>query len=58
MALWNFAIERCKGTFCDHPELRNSGAMSLLESQRLRGRMQFADGQLFGRIGHLWLRAV
>ena len=36
----------------------DSGAMSLLESQRLRGRMQFADGQLFGRIGQLCLRAV
>ena len=35
-----------------------SGTMSLLESQRLRGRMQFADGQLFGRIGQLCLRAV
>ena len=36
----------------------DSGSMSLLESQRLRGRMQFADGQLFGRIGQLCLRAV
>eukprot|EP00434_Breviolum_minutum_P045067 symbB.v1.2.040330.t1/scaffold7117.1/size26037/2 len=35
-----------------------SGTMSLLESQRLRGRMQFADGQLFGRIGQLCLRAA
>ena len=36
----------------------DSGSMSLLDSQRLRGRMQFADGQLFGRIGQLCLRAV
>ena len=36
----------------------DSGTMSLLESQRLRGRMQFADGQLFGRIGQLCLCAV
>ena len=36
----------------------DSGSMSLLESQRLRGRVQFADGQLFGRIGQLCLRAV
>ncbi len=36
----------------------DSGSMSLLESQRLRGRMQFADGQLFGRIGRLCLRSV
>ena len=36
----------------------DSGTMSLLESQRLRGRMQFAEGQLFGRIGQLCLRAV
>ena len=36
----------------------DSGSMSLLESQRLRGRMQFADGQLFGRIGQLCLRSV
>lgn len=35
-----------------------SGSMNLLESQRLRGRMQFADGQLFGRTGQLCLRAV
>ena len=32
--------------------------MSLLESQRLPGRMQVAEGQLFGRIGQLCLRAV
>jgi len=36
----------------------DSGNMTLLESQRLRGRMQFADGRLFGRIGQLCLRAV
>ena len=35
-----------------------SGSMSLLESQRLRGCMQFADGRLFGSIGQLCLRAV
>ena len=28
------------------------------DSQKLRGRMQFADGQLFGRLGRLRLRAV
>ena len=30
----------------------------MLESQKLRGRMQFADGQLFGRLGRLCMRAV
>ena len=33
-------------------------SMDLLSSQKLRGRMQFADSQLFGRIGRLCLRAV
>ena len=34
------------------------GSMSLVEGQRLRGRMQFSDGQLFGRMGRLCMRAV
>ena len=34
------------------------GKLTLLDSQKLRGRMQFADGQLFGRLGRLCLRAV
>eukprot|EP00438_Fugacium_kawagutii_P023433 Skav223482 [mRNA] locus=scaffold643:15800:17638:+ [translate_table: standard] len=36
------------------------GSMSVLESQRLRGRirMQLADGQLFGRVGSLCMRAL
>ena len=34
------------------------GELKLLDSQKLRGRMQFADGQLFGRLGRLCLRAV
>ena len=36
----------------------SKGVMSLLESQKLRGRMQFAEGQLFGRLGRLCLRAI
>ena len=32
--------------------------MSLKDSQKLRGRMQFADSQLFGRVGRLCMRAV
>lgn len=28
-----------------------TGTLDLLSSQKLRGRMQFADSQLFGRIG-------
>ena len=39
-------------------QMIDKGTMSLLESQRLRGRMQFAEGQLFGRIGQQCLRAV
>ena len=34
------------------------GSMSLVEAQRLRGRMQFMDGQLFGRLGKLCMREV
>ena len=34
------------------------GELDLLSSQKLRGRMQFADSQLFGRIGRLCLRAI
>eukprot|EP00438_Fugacium_kawagutii_P010313 Skav234595 [mRNA] locus=scaffold540:38875:40689:- [translate_table: standard] len=33
------------------------GTMSI-DAQRLRGRMQFADGQLFGRVGSLCMRSV
>lgn len=35
-----------------------TGTLDLLSSQKLRGRMQFADSQLFGRIGRLCLRAI
>ena len=34
------------------------GTMTLVEAQRLRGRMQFMDGQLFGRLGKLCMREV
>ena len=30
------------------------GSMTLVEAQKLRGRMQLMDGQLFGRVGRLW----
>ena len=36
----------------------SDNALTLLDAQKLRGRMQFADGQLFGRLGRLCLRAV
>ena len=32
--------------------------MTLLEAQKLRGRMQFMNGQLFGRLGALCMREV
>lgn len=35
-----------------------TGTLDLLSSQKLRGRMQFADSRLFGRIGRLCLRAI
>ena len=38
--------------------LLTKGFMSVVEAQKLRGRMQFCDGQLFGRIGKLCMRAV
>ena len=38
--------------------LLSKGSMTLVESQRLRGRMQFMDGQLFGRLGKLCMREV
>ena len=34
------------------------GSMTLLEAQKPRGRMQFMDGQLFGRLGKLCMREV
>ena len=34
------------------------GTLNVVESQRLRGRMQFMDGQLFGRLGKLCMRAI
>ena len=34
------------------------GSMTLIEAQKLRGRMQFMDGQLFGRLGKLCMREV
>ena len=36
----------------------SAGSLELKEAQRLRGRMQFADSQLFGRCGRLCLSAV
>ena len=32
--------------------------MTVLESQKLKGRMQFADSQLFGRAGKLCMKAI
>ena len=35
------------------------GSMSMVEAQKLRGRMQFImDGQLFGRLVRLCMRAI
>ena len=34
------------------------GSMTTLEAQKLRRRMQFMDGQLFGRLGKLCMREV
>ena len=34
------------------------GTPTVVESQKLRGRMQFMDGQLFGRLGRLCMRAI
>ena len=34
------------------------GTMTVLECQKLRGRMQFADSQLFGRAGKLCMKAI
>ena len=36
----------------------SSGSLSKAQALKLRGRMQFAEGQLFGRVGRLCLRAV
>ena len=36
----------------------DNGSMTVLEAQKLRGRMQFAEGQMFGRLGGLCMRAV
>ena len=36
----------------------NSGELSYKEAIRLRGRLQFADGQLFGRLGKLCLKSI
>eukprot|EP00438_Fugacium_kawagutii_P020965 Skav229911 [mRNA] locus=scaffold877:55323:56321:+ [translate_table: standard] len=35
-----------------------AGFITVADAQKLRGRMQFADGQLFGRVGSLCVRAV
>ena len=35
-----------------------SGELSYKDAIRLRGRMQFADGQLFGRLGKLCLKSI
>ena len=34
------------------------GTLTVTEAQKLRGRMQFMDGQIFGRLGRLCMRAV
>ena len=39
-------------------EILERGTLTVLQSQKLRGRMEFADGQLFGRMGRLCMRAV
>ena len=36
----------------------SAGVLSSQEALKLRGRLQFADGQLFGRIGKLCLREI
>ena len=36
----------------------SKGSMTVLEAQKLRGRMQFMDDQLFGRLGKLCMREV
>ena len=36
----------------------HKGSLSVVEAQKLRGRMQFMDGQIFGRLGRLCMRAV
>ena len=35
-----------------------AGSLAKAQALKLRGRMQFAEGQLFGRVGRLCLRAV
>ncbi|CAL1147099.1 unnamed protein product [Cladocopium goreaui] len=39
-------------------DISRKGRMTVLESQKLRGRMQFADGQVFGRLGKLCMKAI
>ena len=39
-------------------DIIKKGSMTVLESQKLRGRMQFADGQVFGRLGKLCMKAI
>ena len=36
----------------------SAGSLTKAQALKLRGRMQFAEGQLFGRVGRLCLRAV
>ena len=36
----------------------NSGSLTQAEALKLRGRLQFADGQLFGRLGKLCLKEI
>lgn len=35
-----------------------TGRMSVVESQKLRGRVQFADSQIFGRLGQLCMKSL
>ena len=39
-------------------DIIKKGKMTVLESQKLRGRMQFADGQVLGRLGKLCMKAI
>ena len=39
-------------------EVLTSGVLSPTEALKLRGRLQFADGQLFGRLGKLCLKEI
>ena len=50
--------KRSEELICTINAILSKGSMTLVEAQRLRGRMQFMDGQLFGRLGKLCMREV